>query len=181
MIKLPERAKVPLNFLLYNLTWVVAVVGASKGQPLLGPIVAGAFVVIHLLILKDHWKNELQFIIATVLIGSLLDSPLSRYGYVVFNAPDPSIVGSYPIWMSSLWAGFAATLSLSLSWMKGRYLIGALFGAIGGPASLYAGVRLGAANFQGDELNILLFSAFEWSIAIPVVLYLHKKLMPNKS
>lgn len=177
MIKLPENTKIPLNFLLYNLTWVIAVVGASRGEAFAGPIFVAFFLVVHLLVLKSNWKSELKFIVAAVLIGSILDLPLSRFGYVEFAAPVPAVFGTYPIWMCSLWAGFAATLSLSLRWINGRYLLGALFGAIGGPASLYAGSGLGAASFNGNVQYILLFSAVEWSIAIPVILYLRKRMI----
>lgn len=54
----------------------------------------------------------MKFIATTVVIGSLLDSPLSILGYITFAAGKPALFGTYPIWMSALWAGFATTLSL---------------------------------------------------------------------
>lgn len=47
-----ESIKVPLNFILYNLSWVICVVGAGNGSPYPGVISAIFAVAVHLLLLK---------------------------------------------------------------------------------------------------------------------------------
>lgn len=172
------QIKVSVNFVLYNLGWVAAVIGASKGSAFTGPCFAVFSLAIHLLIMQKTWIKELKFVFVAVFIGSLFDSILAQLGYVTFAANEYALFGVYPIWMSSLWAGFATTLSLSLRWIKGRFILGAMFGALGGPASLYAGSRLGAAVLNGDQTQILLMSGVEWAALIPLIMYCHKKLIP---
>jgi len=171
-----ESIKVPLNFALYNLGWFVAVGGAGKSFAYAGPIFSLIFLTIHLLLLKQEWKIQAKFILSAMLIGSTIDSILPAFGLITFSAPTPAYLGVYPIWMVSLWGNFATTFSLCLRWMQERYLLGAIFGALGGPASLYAGGSLNAATVNSAAFY---YSAIEWAVIVPLLLVVHKKLVKS--
>jgi hypothetical protein len=76
--------------------------------------------------------------------------------------------------MVSLWLNFAATLNVSLEWLKGRYLLAAIFGAVGGAGSYYGGARLGATLALPDANGILLL-AVGWGIMTPFLVWLAKR------
>lgn len=143
------RADLVLNFVVFQLGWFVAVVGAAYGFPLAGPAYALVFVVAH------HWRlegagraSELWFVASSALLGYVMDSALVLAGLIVF--PAGAWVG-YPstVWMVSLWVMFAMTLRHSLGWLRGRYVLSAAFGAVGGPLAYWAGSKLGAIELVG--------------------------------
>lgn len=174
-----KRIKVPLNFIFYNLSWFITLISAAQGNGNLGLVSALVAVLLHLLLINENWLSELKFIILAILVGSLLDSWPANFGYVNFSNPKPALFGQYPLWMGGLWAGFATTPSVSLRWLRKRYFLAALFGALGGPASLYAGSKLGAVTFNENMTTILLYNAVEWTWLIPMILYLHEMIIPS--
>ena len=62
-----------------------------------------------------------------------------------------------------MWALFATTLNVSLKWFRGKWLLSALFGAVGGAAAYYAGYTLNAVEFS-NTVSSLSVVAFGWSL-----------------
>ena len=88
----------------------------------------------------------------------------------------PLLPGGYPLvgwlaplWITALWAGFAATLLHSLAFLRGRRWLAALFGALGGPLSFYGGAQLGVLSLGPSPGLALVVLALGWSIAIPAL------------
>ena len=73
--------------------------------------------------------------------------------------------------MIGLWMNFAATLNVSMAWLRGRYLLAAAFGAIGGPLAYYGGAKLGATEAL-PSLNGMLVLAVGWGIMTPLLVWL---------
>src|SRR5690606_8376185 len=125
-----------------------------------------------LFLLEDREK-EIKLILAVALLGSAIDSVVMFLGAFSFPYGSSFFAISlwpYPIWMSALWLAFATTLNHSLSWLSGRYLLAAIFGAVGGPLCYYAGEKLGAITLHkplGYSLGLL---AIAWAIAMISVL-----------
>jgi hypothetical protein len=74
-----------------------------------------------------------------------------------------------PLWLVSMWALFATTLNVSLKWLKDRYVLAAVFGAIGGPVAYYAGHRIGAVDFY-NTLNSMIAVGAGWAVIMPVLM-----------
>lgn len=142
------QASLVVNFVIFQVGWLVAVLGAAYGYPLAGLLYATAFTAGH------HWSMsvgrgpELLFVLSSAILGYAVDSALVLGGFITF--PDEAWIG-YPstVWMVCLWVMFAMTLRHSLGWLRGRYLLGALFGAVGGPLAYWAGSKLGAIELVG--------------------------------
>jgi hypothetical protein len=73
--------------------------------------------------------------------------------------------------MVGLWMNFAATLNVSMVWLRGRYLLAAVFGAIGGPLAYYGGAKLGATEAL-PSLNGMLVLAVGWGVMTPLLVWL---------
>ena len=71
---------------------------------------------------------------------------------------------------------FASTLPLSLNWLTERPRLAALLGAVGGPASYYAGASLGALDLSGHTVTSLLILATVWGILMPTLLRLKNRM-----
>jgi hypothetical protein len=84
-------------------------------------------------------------------VGVASDTMLTDMGIFSF-ASQPTFI---PLWLVALWACFATTINHSLSFMKNRPLVQAVFAGFGGPSSYFAGQRLGSVEF-GYSLPVTL-------------------------
>ena len=169
----PTLSKI-INVVIYQVGWFSCVLGAALGFPLSGAVGALALVAVHLL-LTDSRKAEIQLLLATCLLGVVVDSLQQAAGLFTFKT-DPRWPLWLPLWVFVIWAQFATMFRFALHWLAGRYLLGALFGALGGPLAYWGGIRKGAATFGDNPLMTLLVLAFVWSMVTPLLLWLRDKL-----
>ena len=163
-----------LNLVAFNACWLATVLGAANGMPWLGPIAVLWFAAIHLSFARMPIAEAWLFA-AAMMLGYALDSVLVLSGVLSF--PDHAVM-LWPstAWMVSLWGNLALTLHGCLAWMRGRYLVGVLFGGAGGPMAYWAGAGFGAVQLdQGTTLSLAMV-AVEWAIAMPVLLWLADRL-----
>ncbi|MEK9778156.1 MAG: DUF2878 domain-containing protein, partial [Methylophilaceae bacterium] len=73
-----------------------------------------------------------------------------------------------PLWIVVMWLLFAMTLNHSLSWLKRRYVLSFVFGALGGPLAYVAGEKLGAVEITSDLSLVIL--AISWAMITPLLM-----------
>lgn len=130
----------------------------------------------HLMLIKEH-RCESVTLLAVGFIGTLVDSALTLGG--VFEFTQNSAVGGIvpiPLWLITLWFGFAATLRHSMSYLSERLLLAGIFGGIGGPLSYVAGERLGAVNFGFSLPVVVALLAAIWALLLPLAFVLVRRL-----
>lgn len=160
--------RVLVNLVAFQLCWLAAVLGAAASVPWLGPLFAAVWLPIHVRATGAFRVVETKLIVAAGALGYVLDSVLVLSGGMSF--PTQAQLGApTTLWMVTLWLGFAATLRHALGWMRGRYLLGALLGAIAGPFAYWSGSKLGAVVLS-DSVPSLLMVGVEWLIAMPLLL-----------
>ena len=167
-----------LNIFLFYIGWFSAVLGAARGDGLIGPFIIAACCLLHLYIQKKRWQREVVAMFAVMFVGTLLDGLLPLAGKISFQSSSVSFFPQYPAWMSFLWLGFASTYSVSLAWLKHRPITAAVFGFIGGPLSYIAVEALGALTINGDRTSILALIAVVWGLAVPATLAVHSHFIP---
>jgi hypothetical protein len=118
-------------------------------------------------------KAELKLVLLSLGLGLIFDSLLVWQGWLQYSS---GMVFSNiaPYWIVALWGLFATLLNISLRWMRGRWIIAVLFGAAGGPAAYYGGLRLGALEF-GNMPAGLLALAIGWALLTPLLLELSSR------
>jgi len=158
---------VVLNFVLFQVAWFACVLGAAHGMPWLGPVTVAAVVAVHLIRAPDG-RSEFFLLMLAAAIGTLFDSALVSTGWLEYPSGQlhPLLA---PYWIVAMWIAFATTLNVSLSWLKGRNLVAALFGAIGGPLAYFAGAKLDGVTFV-NEIPALAALAVGWSIITPLLM-----------
>jgi hypothetical protein len=166
------------NFGAFYGAWFACVGGVGNGMPWLGPLAVTAIVLVHIKILSTS-RHELRFVVAAAILGCFADAFLIQLGALAFTGTSATRALP-PAWMVSLWLVFATTVNHSLAWLAGRYRLAALFGAIGGPLSYYAGIRLHAAVFP-DPVFSLVAIAVVWTAAMPGLLWLNDRLREGLS
>lgn len=158
------------NFVLFQLGWLVSVVGAARGYPVAGVVYAVAWVVLHHWHIRRHRVRELLLVLAAAGLGFTVDSLLALGGYIAFPA-HASLGFPTTVWMVGLWAMFAMTLRHSLSWLRRRYTAAALLGAVFGPLAYWAGSRIGAIQL-GDGAVAAIAAA--WTVGMICLLKLER-------
>lgn len=158
------------NFLLFQIGWFSCVIGgASSDYYLAGVVVVAAIIALHL-VRASNVRDEITLIVITTMLGTAWDSSLMLAGLFTFTN-GVVFSGLVPFWMIAMWALFATTLNVSMKWMKNRYLLAALFGAIGGPVAYYAGYRLGAVDLINAPAALLAVG-IGWAIIMPLLMAL---------
>jgi hypothetical protein len=79
-----------------------------------------------------------------------------------------------------MWALFATTINLSMGWLKGRWLLAMLMGAIFGPLAFVAGEKLGAVVFLDSTLSMITL-AIGWGLLMPLLLWLAERINHNSN
>lgn len=149
--------------------WWACLVGAAHGMPWAGPVVVAGLAAASAM--RPGPRSErVAFLIVAAGTGYGVDSILVLAGVLVF--PEHARLGGpSTLWMVALWVNLALTLDSSLGWLRGRFVLGATVGAVGGPLAYFSGAQLGAAVL-GPTLPIAMAAvAVAWSIALPWLLW----------
>jgi len=169
------------NFALFQTFWFAAVGGAARGQLWVGPVAVAVFVSAHLaMVPRGERRPEAGYLVGVTLVGGLVDTALHAFAVTGFPTSPPGASFTWPQglgpipppWILSCWLAFACLPRFSLGWLAGRPTLAALLGAVGGPLSYLAGVRLGATEVPGSTLTTVLVLAVEYAVLTPLMLAL---------
>ncbi len=108
------------------------------------------------------------------LIGLCSDSILVAAGWLTY-ANGTIVAGLAPYWIVAMWMLFATTLNVSFRWLQSRLILAAAIGAISGPASYYAGSKIGAVELT-EFVPAVVGLGVAWMLLFPVFLMLAKSL-----
>ncbi len=155
--------------MLFQIAWFACVLGAAHDLAWLGMLVIASVCVWHCSV-SVCYKPELCLILAAMLIGAVWESALVGAGLLRYTH-GTLVAGLAPPWIVAMWALLAVTLNVSMRWLKNRWLLAAVMGAVAGPLSFLAGQRLGAATFTGGTHTIVALSV-GWAVLMPVMMRL---------
>ncbi|MFZ5908310.1 MAG: DUF2878 domain-containing protein [Nitrospirota bacterium] len=158
----------------FQVVWLVSVLSAAKEFYLLGP----AAVICWLLMYawrSSAMKREILLALLSGVVGFFVDTALIWLEAFFPQGVSGSLRLS-PAWMIGLWLNFATSLNSLLGWLKGRYILSALIGLIGGPAAYYSGASLGAAVIPQPLLENLILIGAGWSISLTLLVWLSSKI-----
>ncbi len=159
-----------VNAALYQAGWFCCVLGAANDRPWLGSIAAAALIFVHLAWVPRP-LGELKLLLAAGLLGGLADSLQSSLGLLVFRSGHLSDYLAPP-WIVLMWIQFATLFRFGLAFLRERYVLGAVLGALGGPFAFWAGARLGAVEFPVTAIRSLIVLGVVWASAVPILLWL---------
>ncbi|MHC4939363.1 MAG: DUF2878 domain-containing protein [Planctomycetota bacterium] len=145
-----------LNFALFYAGWFICVTTANWIAPLAVAAIA--------LVQRVEWKP----VAVAFLLGTVTDTLLERSGVLTY-AGGPRLWILCPLWISSLWALFATTLPLSMSWLKGRPTVAFLLGAVAGPFTYWIAAGMGAVEMTTAGYAAI---AIEFALYTPLLLAL---------
>ncbi len=153
------------NLILVQLVWFVVVLDAAVGPGWAGPVTVALSLEVH-----RRWLTPgcqiLAVAAAAAALGLMADTILAQTGAITYPR------WSYPLsppFMICLWVNLATALPCSLGWLRQRYVLAALLGAVGGPLAYASGARLGAVSLPAGLFPV----AIEWALCMPLLLFAH--------
>jgi len=150
--------------ILCQAAWFVAVYGGAHASGVPALLCAAALVCWHLLRAAKP-LNEARVVATVTVVGWLWDSLVAQTGWLVY--PGYAVGTAHaPLWIAALWALFSIQLNVVFAWLRGRWWLAAVLGAVGGPLSFRAGAALGAVRFAHPEAALCLLAA-GWAILLP--------------
>jgi hypothetical protein len=161
-----------LNFVLFQLGWFACVLFAARGQALWGVAAVLVIVAVHLAF-SEKRNVELKLLVCVSFIGLLWDSLLVSTGWVTYPSGMFAALLA-PSWIVAMWTLFGTLLNRSLVWLRGRTVLAAVFGLVGGPMAYYGGVRLGAIELN-NAVGALGMQAAGWAVLAPLLIRLAEK------
>jgi hypothetical protein len=157
-----------LNILGFQIGWLACVLGGANQMPWLGVLISCLVILVHLLRTSER-VFECKFFGVAVIIGIIFDGIPQSLGWIAFTPVTFWPEALPPPWMIMLWALFASTINISLSWLQNRKTLAMLIGAIAGPLSYWSGARLGALQLINPSAAIIYLS-IGWGAIVPVLL-----------
>lgn len=172
-VGLPTRRVLVVNFALFQCAWFAAVLGAAHGQPLLGTACVFAAIAFHVTV-SARPAVELRFVAAVCAAGFVAESVVAMQGHIAYPSGQP-VAWLAPYWIVALWGLLATAPNVTLRWLKRRPALAALLGALLGPLSFVAGVRLGGARLV-HPTTALVTMALMWAVLMPALMWLSTRL-----
>ena len=173
IIKAISMSPMLLNFVVFQIGWFACVLGGANQLPWIGTLVVSIIVAYHLS-RASHPRAEFLLILIAIAIGSIWYSFLVWRGWLDYPS-GMLIPDTAPHWILAMWAVFATTLNLSLRWLKGRWFIALISGAIAGPLAYYAGARLGGVVLT-EQTTALIALSLGWAVLMPLLMALSQHL-----
>lgn len=163
------------NLVIFHVVWILAVDGAAYGYWWWGP----ASVVLWAaweLPRSPYLRSDLALMLGAAVLGFGLDTLWVQSGLVKFSSPLPWDRVA-PLWIVSLWIGFALTFNHSLYPLKTRPLWSAVLGLTGGPLAYWLAERSNRAVELASPLWLVLLAlAVAWGLVTPLLLLWARRL-----
>jgi hypothetical protein len=160
-----------LNFVLFQAGWFACVLGGAHGMTLASAAAASVVIGVSLRWFSADRMSDARLFLAVALTGFCVDTVHLRFG-VFALVGDPRFPHLCPLWLVAMWAMFGTTLRGSLGWLKGRYGLAAILGAVAGPLSYLGGAKLGAVTLHPNSAFSIAALAVGWAVVMPLVVWL---------
>ena len=167
------------NIIGFQVSWWGCVLGVKSGMTYLGPFLMLCFLTVHIVRFLDNY-SEIKLIILFGLIGTMIDTSMAYSGILTYNGKYTPSTLFAPLWITSMWCGFSATINHSLQWLRHRYFASVLLGVVFGPLAYLAGVKFGAIEFDAAAIIALLIIAIFYGLTIPIMYWVNEKLVLNR-
>jgi hypothetical protein len=157
------------NAIAFQLGWFACVLGGANQLPWLGTLVAVLIVYWHLK-KAQHPGREVALLAMVGVMGALWDSLLVAIGWLDY--PSGTLLSNTaPHWIVAMWVLFASTLNVSLRWLRGRWTLATLLGAVSGPLAYYGGAKLGGVVIS-EPVFAFTVLAIGWAVFVPLLIWL---------
>lgn len=158
-----------VNYAILQGAWFGCVLGAAAGALWVAWLSGAAALALHFALLRDR-RPDWIVIGAALAVGAVTDTIVRGVG--AFDAPSDPWRAPLPVsWLLLLWAVFGTSIRHCMGWLRGRLVVAAALGAVGGPLSLMGGARFGAVTLSSDARLVWVAVGLQWAVALPLLVF----------
>ncbi|AJW46899.1 membrane protein [Ralstonia mannitolilytica] len=152
--------------------WFVCVLSAARDAAWVGIVFVAGLLALHLRQApQPRW--ELRLVVWVVVLAAPWETVLIRAGLIAY--PRGTLwAGFAPPWLLALWVLFAIQVNVLFRWLRGRWWLAMVLGAVAGPLSFRAGAALGAAHIS-EMPTTLGTLAIGWAIWMPLLVWMGER------
>ena len=161
-----------INIVGFYIGWWGCVLGAANDMAYLGPLLMLVFLIVHFYLFFSS-NQEIYLVLIICFLGTVIDTILFFSGSFVYAGAYSNELLIAPLWITAMWAGFAATVNHSMSWLKDKWALMVICGVVFGPAAFYTGEKFGAIDFSLSLLFSAMIIGFVYGVAMPGIYYLN--------
>tara|TARA_B100000965_G_scaffold124876_1_gene103594 strand:+ start:1384 stop:1902 length:519 start_codon:yes stop_codon:yes gene_type:complete len=161
-----------INIIGFYVIWWSCMLGASNDLPYLGPMVMVVLLIAHRFLFVRNIK-EIYLVLIVGSVGTVVDSLMFLSGSFIYSGPYTDGLHIAPLWITAMWAAFAATVNHSMMFFKDKWLVMIVAGAIFGPAAYFTGESLGAIRFYLSPMLSAIVIGIVWAISMPGIFYIN--------
>ncbi len=166
-----------IEFVGFQIVWFACVLGAAHERAWIGCACAAVFT-LAVAARSGTPSRALVAACAAGAIGSTADALSRERGWIEYRGA--ALAGLWaPAWIVALWIAFAATLSSSLNWLRGRAWLSVPFAALGAPLSYAGAARAGAVELGTPRWSALAGVALSWVVALHAAQWIEARLRPR--
>lgn len=162
-----------LNIILFQIGWWACFLMASRGISLwflLAVVILLVGTHFSVVVQGQGKSRELLFYTLLGLCGYLMDSLFTYFGVLSFTHSF-SIFG--PLWLLGMWFVFPMSIGYSFSWLKNRYLLTFVLGALGGPLTYRFGESFGLIRLN-EMVPIIIYGLY-WGLFLNLAVIFKEK------
>ena len=169
-----------INFVLFQVGWFVTVISVSNQMEYIAIFSVLGVLAAHLYLIAEKLK-EFILILAAGLLGFVVDSILIS-GDLFSASGDLGLKDMAPLWLVLLWMLFSITINHSLGWLRYKYLLAALMGAVFAPLAYYVGTNFEVLTFSNNysSMGVMLIIGFTWAVVTPLMIYVSRSIFHHQ-
>lgn len=156
-----------MNAILFQVVWFVCLL-AGNAWALVATLV---YLIVH-----DRYfmqtRKEWRLLFTFLVLGVVIDGTLFQIGVFSSNVTLLEQATLPPIWLLCLWVCVGSLFPHSLAFLRSRYVLSALMGAVGPTMSYFAGANLAGIRLAEPLLSTLFIVAIIWSLVLPLGVWL---------
>jgi hypothetical protein len=167
---IPTTWRLIANIGLFQAGWFACILLSVPWALLV--VIAALLVHFFIIVSREKILSELYIVVVVLVVGVILES-MYLWSQVLIRT-DGSLIP--PIWLLLIWVMFATTFRYSMSWLRAKLLLAAIFAGVAAPMSYFAGANLNASVSVNENLMFsLAIISVSWAIVFPLMM---KKLVP---
>ena len=159
------------NFIAFDICWALLVLFDIR----IAALSVAAFLLIHLVVHRQHLLIEVAALTATLVVGSSVDLFMFLTGF--YNSDSVYVL---PAWLLLLWLNFALLLREGLKFLYDSMFMAILLGAVLGPFSYWLGLSLRSdISLAVSPQYYLIVMALVWSLLFLALLKINQCFKPR--
>lgn len=162
-----------INLIFFYLIWWGCILGIRLNLDYVGPVLTFVFIVAHLNIVSEL-RKELMLILCGGFLGLTVESLYLYFNFISYEGYLISESFIPPLWIVCIWVGLAMTINHSMGFLKNKWIVMVICGAIFGPICYFAAIKFSILHFHYPISESIFILSAACGISLPSMYYINK-------